>query len=49
MIEERIFRNEESLTPDAIAADNAAETQLKIPPFVLALTAFANKLNNGTN
>lgn len=47
MNDERIFHDEESLTPDAIAADKAAEHLTKLPPFVYALTSISSRLNNG--
>lgn len=50
MSEERIFRDEESLTPDAIAADkNTAGLMTEIPPFVYALGAVLSRFNNGIN
>lgn len=50
---ERIFIDEESLTPDALAADKAAEEasvkSTKLPPFVYALTALTSRQNSGFN
>lgn len=46
---ERIFRDEESLTPDAIAADRKTASLTEIPPFVYALGAVLSRFNNGIN
>lgn len=50
MPEERIFRDEESLTPDALAADRHAageRNQVKLPPFVFAVTSVTSRYYNG--
>lgn len=47
MYGERIFLDEESQTPDALAADKKAADSTKLPPFVYALTAFPGGLNSG--
>jgi len=50
MTEERIFRDEESLTPDALAADRRAAggiNQVKLPPFVFAVTSVSSRYFNG--
>lgn len=49
MSEERIFRDEESLTPDAVAADRKAASLTEIPPFVYALGTVLSRFNNGIN
>ena len=49
MSEERIFRDEESLTPDAVADDRKAASLTEIPPFVYALGAVLSRFNNGIN
>ncbi len=43
MTDERIFRDEESLTPDALAADKGGEAGL--PLFFFALTSSINRLH----
>ncbi len=49
MPEERIFRDEESLTPDAIAADKKAESMIRLPPFAFALTEISSRFGSGIN
>lgn len=41
MPDERIFRDEESLTPDALAADRRGEARL--PLYIFALTSSINR------
>lgn len=47
-MDERIFKDEESLTPDALAADKRAE-KLLLPPFAAALTTIRLRNNSGIN
>lgn len=47
MNDERIFLDEESLTPDALAADRMTARLTELPPFVYALTSVSSRLNNG--